>query len=307
VLVHSERKAGWKNPKHQAQWLSTLEQFAFPKLGDLPVDKVDASAVIRTLLPIWLQVPETARRLRQRILAVLNWSHAHGFREAEAPVRAVGAGLPRQPKRTGRFAAMPYPDLPEFFATLAGAQQTMGRLALQFTILTAARSGEVRGALWAEFDRKSALWTIPGARMKAGEEHVVPLPDSALAILGVIETARSADVVFPGVRGGPLSDATLSKILREMGLKYTVHGFRSSFRDWAAETMPIPGEVAEAALAHAVANKVEAAYRRTKFLDQRRKLMAAWSDFVCSRIEVNGDSAARTSTLRHGLSIGAGM
>jgi integrase len=290
VQVHAERKGSWRNSKHRAQWLSTLEQFAFPKLGDLAVDQVDASAVIRALLPIWLHVPETARRLRQRILAVLNWSHAHGYRDTEAPVRAVSAGLPRQPKKTGRFAAMPYPEIPGFFASLDGGVRTMGRMALQFTILTAARSGEVRGAVWSEFDLKSGVWIIPGERMKAGEEHIVPLPSGALEILHIVGQARSSEVVFPGVRGGPLSDATLSKILREMGLRFTVHGFRSSFRDWAAETMLMPGEVAEAALAHSVTNKVEAAYRRTKFLSQRSKLMSAWDEFV--RSEVEGRRAA---------------
>jgi integrase len=163
-------------------------------------------------------------------------------------------------------------------------------MALQFTILTAARSGEVRGAVWSEFDLKSGVWIIPGERMKAGEEHIVPLPSGALEILHVVGQARSSEVVFPGVRGGPLSDATLSKILREMGLRFTVHGFRSSFRDWAAETMLMPGEVAEAALAHSVTNKVEAAYRRTKFLSQRSKLMSAWDEFV--RSEVEGRRAA---------------
>lgn len=195
-------------------------------------------------------------------------------------MQSVSAGLPRQPKKSGRFEAMPYPDLPAFMTELRSEEQTIGRRALLFTILTAARSNEARGALWSEFDLDAALWTVPGSRMKAGEPHTVPLSDAALAILRPLYEARSARVVFPGIRGQPLSDATLSKILRDRGLSCTVHGFRSSFRDWVAETMAVPGEVAEAALAHAIPNKVEAAYRRTKYLDQRRGLMQAWANFL---------------------------
>lgn len=278
--AHAERQGTYRNAKHAAQWITSLEAHAFPKLGDRNVDQIDAAAIIHALLPIWLEIPETARRVRQRIAAVLNWAHAHGYRPTEAPMQSVSAGLPRQPKKSGRFEAMPYPELPAFVTELRGEPPTVGRMALLLTILTAARSGETRGATWDEFDLDAALWFIPGERMKAGEPHTVPLSDAAIAILQPLHEARSGDVVFPGAKGRPLSDATLSKILRDKGRPCTVHGFRSSFRDWVAETMAVPGEVAEAALAHAIPNKVEAAYRRTKYLDQRRTLMQAWANFL---------------------------
>jgi integrase len=175
---------------------------------------------------------------------------------------------------------MPYEQVPAFFAGLTAAPETIGRLALQFTILTAARSGEVRGAVWSEFDLEHETWTIPAERMKAGEEHTVPLSSAAMELMQRLSRACSGPVVFPGLKGQPLSDATLSKILRQAGVPYTVHGFRSSFRDWVAENMIVPGEVAEAALAHPVTNKVEAAYRRTIFLQQRKFLMEEWQMFV---------------------------
>lgn len=277
--AYAERRLGWRNTKHQDQWISSLETHAFSRMGDMRVDEVDARAIIQALSPIWLRLPETARRVRQRILAVLNWAHGQGYRPVEAPARAVTAGLPRQSKKSGRFAAMPYEQVPQFYAALVAAP-SVGRLALQFTILTAARSGEVRGAKWSEIDLEAKIWTVPADRMKAGEEHGVPLVDGALEVLAFMQDRRSSEIIFPGLRGQPLSDATLSKILRDQGLRFTVHGFRSSFRDWAAESMTMPGEVAEAALAHVVSNKVEAAYRRTKFLLQRRTLMAAWDEFV---------------------------
>jgi integrase len=286
--AHGEKKEAWKSGKHQDQWLSTLEAFAYPHLGDLPVNEIDGPTILRALSPIWLRVPETARRVRQRIAAVLDWSHAHGFRDTEAPMRAVGKGLPAQPKKDGHFEAMPYPDLPAFMTKVRSEAETIGRMALQFTILNAARSGETRGALWSEIDFEKRTWTVPAQRMKGGRAHVVPLSDPAMEILTRRSEARQADVdmIFSGAKGKPLSDMTLTKILRDGGLGCTVHGFRSSFRDWAAETMSMPGEVAEAALAHSVPNKVEAAYRRTNFLDQRRLLMQAWADFLGGKSNV---------------------
>lgn len=284
TLVHGEHKAAWKNGKHQAQWINTLETYAFPTLGEKLVSEIEGPAIRDALAPIWLSKPETARRVRQRIGSVLDWACAKGFRETEAPMRSVVRGLPRQPKRQGHFAAMPYPDLPAFVAWLR-ERSSVGRLTLEFLILNASRSGEVRGARWVEFEIKNKIWTIPGARMKAGSVHVVPLSEAALDVLKRAKAYRSpvSDLVFPGQNPRrQLSDMTLLKILRDKGEDFTVHGFRSSFRDWVAEKTNYPGEVAEAALAHTIANKVEAAYRRTDYFDKRRPLMADWAKFLMS-------------------------
>lgn len=282
--VHGEQKASWKNGKHQNQWITTLEKYAFPKLGDRLVNDIEGPLIRECLLPIWLDKPETARRVKQRIGVILDWAYANGMRETEAPMRSLGRALPRQPKQDSHFAAMPYEDIPAFFAHLQ-KRTNVARLALEFLILCASRSGEVRGAKWAEIDLKNRLWTIPAERMKVGKEHVVPLTDAAIDVLQRARPfyAECSDLIFPGRNVlRPMSDMTLLKILRYAKLPFTVHGFRSSFRDWAAERTGYPGEVAEAALAHTVANKVEAAYRRTKYLDKRRKLMREWAAF-CSK------------------------
>ncbi|MBS7671494.1 tyrosine-type recombinase/integrase [Croceicoccus gelatinilyticus] len=281
-LVHEEHKAAWKNGKHQAQWIKTLETYAFPTLGDKLVSDIEGPAIRDALSPIWLTKPETARRVRQRIGSVLDWACAKGFRETEAPMRSVLRGLPRQPKKQGHLSAMPYQELPAFFTWLRG-RSSVGRLALEFVILNASRSGEVRGASWNEIDLKKKLWTIPAERMKAGTAHVVPLSEAALDVLKRAKAFRSpvSDLIFPGQNPRRyLSDMTLLKILRDKGHDYTVHGFRSSFRDWVAEKTNYPGEVAEAALAHTITNKVEAAYRRTDYLGKRKPMMADWANFV---------------------------
>ncbi|TNE28785.1 MAG: site-specific integrase [Alphaproteobacteria bacterium] len=281
-LVHEEHKAAWKNGKHQAQWIKTLETYAFPSLGDKLVSEIEGPTIRDALSPIWLTKPETARRVRQRIGSVLDWACAKGFRETEAPMRSVLRGLPRQPKKQSHLAAMPYPDLPTFLKWLRG-RSSVGRLALEFVILNASRSGEVRGACWNEIDLNKKLWTIPAERMKAGTIHVVPLSEAALDVLKRAKAFRSpvSNLVFPGQNPRrQLSDMTLLKILRDKGDDYTVHGFRSSFRDWVAEKTNYPGEVAEAALAHTIANKVEAAYRRTDYLDKRKPLMSDWAKFL---------------------------
>ena len=281
--VHAEHKPGWRNAKHAAQWLSTLEEYAFPFIGAKPVDQIDGPEIRNLLARIWLSKPETARRVRQRIGTVLDWSHAKGYRAAEAPMRSVSRGLPRQPKKDNHFAALPYEDLPALMAKLE-ATLSLGRLALRFAILTAGRSGEVRGATWAEIDTEQRTWTIPAERMKAGKGHVVALSEAAMEILEAAKPFRSAKknaFVFPGKPGKPLSDMTLTKVLRDMGYTdITVHGFRSSFRDWAAERTATPGDVVEAALAHTIRNKVEAAYRRTNYLEKRRVLMGDWAAYL---------------------------
>ena len=282
ATVHEEHKRGWRNGKHGAQWLSTLKTYAFPAIGKLPVDAVSAGQVRDLLADIWLTKPETARRVRQRIGTVMDYAHGKGWREPFV-MSAVNKALPKQPRKSGRFEALSYSEVPAFIAKLR-ERESVGRLALEALVLTAARSGEVRLARWCEIDLDKATWTLPAERMKAGKTHVVPLSPAAVNAFERAAEFRTggSDLVFPGMkRGRPLSDMTLLKILRDMKVDATVHGFRSSFRDWCAEETSFPGEVAEAALAHAIPNKVEAAYRRTDFLEKRRKLMENWGVF-CS-------------------------
>ena len=284
-MVHKEHQEGWKNGKHQKQWLATLETYAYHSLGSRLVSEIEGPAIRDVLAPIWLSKPETARRVRQRIGTVLDWAYAKGFRSSEAPMRSLSKGLPRQPKKDGHFAAMSYAHLPDFLAKLR-ERESVGRLALEALILTAARSGEIRGAEWAELDLGAGLWTVPAARMKMGRTHIVPLSPEAVDAFKRAEKymAGASQLVFPGQNvKKPLSDMTLLKILRDMDLTVTVHGFRSAFRDWVAEQTDFAGEIAEAALAHTVSNKVEAAYRRTDFLDKRRLMMAKWAAFVFDR------------------------
>jgi len=284
-LVHTEHKRSWRNGKHQAQWLRTLEVYAFPSIGDVPVSEIDGPAVRDLLAEIWLDKPETARRVRQRVGAVLDWAYSKGHRADEAPMRSLSKGLPRQPKKNGHHAAMPFADVPAFMARLR-ERETFGRLALEAAILTAARSGEIRGARWSELNLDKGLWTIPADRMKAGREHVVPLSPAAKRVFQSAFDLRTegARFVFQGAQPAkPLSDMTLMKVLRDMGEKVTAHGFRSSFRDWVSEETQFQGDLAEAALAHVIENKVEAAYRRGNLLEKRRTLMDAWGDYCEGR------------------------
>ncbi|HUD30320.1 MAG TPA: integrase arm-type DNA-binding domain-containing protein [Novosphingobium sp.] len=279
---HGEREDSWKNEKHRDQWINTLRTYAYPVIGEMSVDRIDADHVAQALLTIWQTKPETARRVRQRIGTVLDYSKAKGWRATEAPMRAVSTLLNgiKQPKGKN-FPSMPYADVPAFISVLRDGRASPSVLALEFLILTAARSGEVRGATWKEMDIAGARWVVPAGRMKMGQEHSVPLCKRALTILNeaMAHSDQEPDrIVFPGLRRQPLSDMTLSKVLRTKGgPNHTVHGFRSSFRDWCAE-QGHSNEWAEAALAHSVANRVEAAYRRTKFFDQRVGLMDAWAD-----------------------------
>ena len=282
ALVHAEHKGSWANGKHQAQWLSTLEAYAFPAFGDVSVANIDAPAVRDALAAIWLQKPETARRLRQRIRTVIDWSLAKGYRDAPLAMAVIDKALPRQRERVKHHAALPYADLPTFMSELR-SKETMGRLALEAVILTAARSGEIRLATWGELCLEAATWTIPAERMKAKREHVVPLSGAAVRLFDRMKHYRrlGSDLVFPGTaKGKPLSDMTLTKALRDMGLTVTAHGFRSTFRDWVAEQTNWPAELAEAALAHVVADKTVAAYQRGPMLEKRKSMMAAWADFA---------------------------
>lgn len=280
-LVHTEHKASWKNAKHRVQWLSTLETYAFPAFGDRSIADIDAAMVRDALAAIWLKKPETARRLRQRIRTVIDWSVAKGYRDAALAMPVIDKALPKQRAKVRHHAALPYAELPAFMSELR-ARESMGRSALEAAILTAARSGEVRLATWAELDLDAATWTVPAERMKAGREHVVPLSAPAVALFERMKAHKreGSDLVFPGTkRGKPLSDMTLTKALRDMGRDVTAHGFRSTFRDWVAEQTSWPAELAEAALAHVVSDKTVAAYQRGSMLEKRRELMAAWTDY----------------------------
>ena len=264
------------------QALSRLRRYAFPKLGKLQVQSVDAEVIAEALRPIWTKTPEAALRTRDMILRTLRYGRPDGALLMTTMARAITDRLGPQPKNKN-YEAMPYAQVPEFLAKLT-EKKTMGSLALQAVILTAARSGEARGATWREIDFEAGIWTVPAERMKMKRPHRIPLSREAKAVLKAARAMPNADLkadslVFPGATGKPLSDMTLTKILRSMKEPFHVHGFRSSFRDWAAEQTSMPGEIAEAALAHAVPNAVEAAYRRTTFFDKRREMTDAWGSF----------------------------
>lgn len=286
--VHIELVKGWKNGKHTDQWLTTLENYAFPKLGQLRVDQIEDPLIRDVLAEIWLEIPETARRVKQRIGTVLDWSYSKGLRPTEAPMRSISKGLPRQPRKSGHHAALPYTELPKLMRELGSKPFNIGRLALEAVILTSTRSGEVRGARWNELNDDFTTWTVPAERMKAGVAHSVPLSKQAAEVFRQAACVRikGCDLVFPGqIMGSPLSDMTLLEIVRGMKVPATVHGFRSTFRDWVADVTDFPREVAEAALAHTLENKVEAAYRRTDFFAKRRALMDAWANYCDAGVE----------------------
>jgi integrase len=285
ALVHAEAKIGWRNGKHSKQWLSSLEKHCFPVIGDVSVAELNGPSVRDVLGLIWLTKPETARRVRQRIISIVDWSVAKGYRDTPLAMASIDRSLPRQRRSDKHHAAVPYVTVPDFLTVLR-SRESVGRLALHFLVLTAARSGEVRGATWAEIDLASGLWTIPRERMKAGKEHAIPLSAGALAVLERMKAWRNvaadaaAALIFPGAKHGkPCSDMTLTKVMRDMGLEAVPHGFRSTFKDWASETTSFPNELSEAALAHAIGNKTEAAYRRGNLLEKRRAMMEAWADY----------------------------
>lgn len=284
--VHAAHLKTWRNGKHTAQWLTTLEGYAFPVIGDVPVNKVETGDVLKVLAPIWNSKPETARRVMQRVRTVLDHATAAGHRSGENPCRVAVIGLPKQSRAVKHFSALPYADLPAFLIKLrAGGTAETVKLALELLILTAARSGEVRGAVRSEFDTDAMLWTIPPERMKAEREHVVPLSPRAVEIIKrALLAAPPSPLLFPSRHPKkPLSDMTLTMVLRRMQVDATAHGFRSTFRDWCSEETNFPSEVSEMALAHTVSNKVEAAYRRGKLLEKRRALMDAWAQFALSK------------------------
>lgn len=275
-------RAGWRNAKHASQWESTLATYASPVFGALPVASVDTALVMKVLNSIWTEKTETASRLRGRIESVLGWATTSGYRTGDNPARWRGhlenlLPAPEKVKKVEHHPALPWQQIGAFMADLR-AREGIAARALEFLILSAARSGEVRGMRWEEVE--DGCWTVPADRMKAGKEHRVPLSDSAIALLE--KMPRLGDYVFPGARKDSLlSDMSLTAVLRRMGREdVTVHGFRSSFRMWAAEATNFPREVAEHALAHQLPDKVEAAYRRGDLYDKRKLLMQGWAEYV---------------------------
>jgi integrase len=293
IKVH---RAGWRNAKHAAQWEATLATYADPIIGKHSVQVIDTGLVRKVLEPIWATKPETAGRVRGRIEAVLDFAKVCGYRTGENPARWKGhleKSLPARAKvrKVEHHAALPFAELPGFLAALR-EQEGIAARALEFTILTAARTGETILARWDEIDLLDKVWIVPAGRMKAGREHRVPLSARALAILEEMQACRSADegFVFPGGKSGkPLSNMAFLMLLRRMNRgDLTAHGFRSTFRDWVAERTNFPAELAEMALAHAVESKVEAAYRRGDMFEKRRRLMDAWATFCTTAPAENG-------------------
>lgn len=279
-------ESGWKNAKHGAQWSATLETYAYPIIGKIVVADIETAHIMRVLEPIWTTKTETASRLRGRIESVLDWATVRGYRKGDNPARWRGhldQLLPARSKvqKVEHHAALNYKELSGFILALR-KHAGMSALALEFAILTAARSGEVRGATWAEIDTDAAVWTIPASRMKAAKEHRIPLSDAVLALLAALPRMAGTDLVFPNTKGEPLSDMALTAVLRRMNAGVTAHGFRSTFRDWAGETTAYPREVIEHALAHQLKDKAEAAYARGSLFDKRRRLMDDWAKFCAT-------------------------
>ena len=286
----TSNKSKWKNPKSEQQWRNTLETYAGPIIGELDVSKIDTSHIMKILEPIWHSKAETASRLRGRIENVLDWATVSKHRTGENPARLKGhidKLLPERNKAAGvvHHAALPYAEMNSFMPLLRQREGIAAR-ACEYAILTAARSGEVRGATWAEIDLATGLWTIPGGRMKAGKEHRVPLSREALQVLEAMKPLSvSEGLIFPGAKEGKaLSDMSLTAVLKRMDRgDLTMHGFRSTFRDWSAETTTHPSEMAEMALAHTVSDKVEAAYRRGDMVEKRRAMMQDWANYCFAK------------------------
>jgi integrase len=287
--VHALHLPTWRNEKHGKDFITSLEAYAFPKLSKLRVQDVSSADVLAVLMPIWTEKAETARRVRQRIGTVMKWAIAQGWRQDD-PAQNISQALPKVGKLQAHRKALPYPEVAGCLEAVwaSGAGQAT-KLALEFLVLTASRSGEVREARWEEVDLVGRVWQIPAERMKMKRPHRVPLSPRAVAILeSAKEIADGAGLVFPGTkRGRPLSDMTLSKLVKELGFSADVHGFRTSFRTWAQERTTFPREVAEAALAHSVGGAVEQAYARSDVFEKRRGLMAAWAQFLEAKVGAN--------------------
>lgn len=285
----------WRSEKHRRQWKATLDTYAGPKIGRMPVDQIDVRDVERVLSPIWTEKTETATRLRGRLESVLAWATVSGYRSGDNPARWRHnldklLATPSKVRTVEHHRALPLSKLPEFVTALR-RREGMAARALEFAILTAARSQEVRGAKWEEIDLDGAIWIVPAERMKARREHKVPLSPRALRLLKALPRLVGTNLLFPSPKGRPMSDMTLSAVMRRMQVDAVPHGFRSTFRDWAAERTNYPREAAEMALAHTIGDKVEAAYRRGDLFEKRSKMMAEWARFI--------DSPAATGSVTH--------
>ncbi len=280
IAIHA---TGWKHSsRSEADWRLTLGNYAMPTLGRRPVNRISTADVMAILLPIWNAKRVTARKVRQRIGAVMRWAVAQGYREDNPAGEAIGAALPKQGIRPQHFPALPYGKVAEAIAAVRGSSAHLATmLAFEFLVLTACRSAEVRDARWEEMNLEAREWRIPAERMKTGREHRVPLSSRALAVLGEARAlADRSGWVFPSAKRRPPSSAALSRVLRELRIGAVPHGFRSSFRDWAAECTDAPREVCELALAHVNTNTIEAAYRRSDLFERRRTLMEQWAAFL---------------------------
>ena len=282
------KAAEWRNVKHSLQWTSSLETYASPVIGKLNVSAIEQAHVLAVLEPIWSTKTETASRVRGRIEQVLDWSRVRGYREGDNPARWRGhldklLPAPRKISKVEHHDALPVDTVPAFMQQLKLRPGYAAR-ALEFAILTAGRSGEVRGATWDEIDIEAAVWTVPAERMKAGKEHRVPLSEHALNLLKALPRLEGATVIFPAPRGGQLSDMAMTALMRRMGAPAVPHGFRSTFRDWCGDRTSFPRDLAEAALAHALESQVEAAYRRSDALERRRQMMETWAKFLATPI-----------------------
>ena len=282
AAVISLHRPGWRNAKHATQWETTLRQYVFPRLGEKFVHTITTADVLAVLAPIWHEKAETARRVRQRIGAVMKWAVAHGFRVDNPAGDMLSQALGRQADVTQHMQALPHREVATAIHTVQDSHAgIITKLAFEFLILTAARSGEVRLATWAEMDVEAAIWTVPAERMKAKRAHRVPLSERAVAILREAQVwADESGLVFPSPTGKPLSNMTLSKLLKELKIPAVPHGFRSSFRDWAQESTNAPRAVMEAALAHTIPDKTEAAYARSDLFERRRGLMEQWAAYL---------------------------
>ena len=285
-VVHEANKPRWRNPSHIAGWIQTLERHAVPKLGRMPLDEIDRRDVLKVLTPIWTTRPETARRVRQRMRTIFRWGMAHGFMESNPAGEAIDGALPPMPKVKAHFRALPYQEVSSALETVEASQASIAsKLCFRFLVLNAARSGEARGATWSEIDLQDRVWRIPGGRMKGGAEHRVPLSRQTVEILGEAAALREeTGLVFPSPlkKGEPLSNMSLMKVLRSVGLaeRTTVHGFRSSFKNWTLEQTDTPWTVSEAALAHILGNSTEQAYARSDLFERRRILMQQWANYL---------------------------
>ena len=280
--VFELRRPGWRNAKHAQQWIGTLEEFVFSRFGDRGVDEISTEDVITVLGPIWHSKPTTAKRVRQRIGAVLTWAVAQGLRP-DNPADAVKAVLARQTNGSTAQRSLPYAEVAGAVATVRSSNVAPAlKLAFEFLVLTAARAGEVRFATWSEIDIEAATWTVPGERMKAGREHRIPLSNRAIEILDEARALRSkhGDLVFPSRGGRPLTERGFVQALSRLDIDATAHGFRASFRVWAQERTNTPREVCEAALAHTIKDKAEAAYARSDLFEKRRELMDRWARYL---------------------------